>query len=214
MPFSLARRLSYLFRAGRQYDAFPLPVLPLHSVLFPGGKLALKVVEARHIASIQDCAAAGNAFGICLARDNAAPGALPEPVPVGCVVEIKTLATQADGTLNVTVRGRRRFRIERLDTVEGRLPVAHATPISPEPPLALPERHLGCATTLRRMIERLGEERCYPPLVFDDAVWVGYRLAELLPLKLSVRQDMLEMNDTLVRLEILHRFLAQQGLIG
>ena len=48
---------------------------------------------------------------------------------------------------------------------------------------------------------------------FDDASWVGYRLAELLPLPTSIKQSMLEINDADVRLSVLQAFLKQQGLL-
>jgi hypothetical protein len=38
-------------------------------------------------------------------------------------------------------------------------------------------------------------------------------LAELLPLPLSIKQSMLEINDAGVRLKVLRQFLSQQGLI-
>jgi Lon protease-like protein len=36
---------------------------------------------------------------------------------------------------------------------------------------------------------------------YDDAVWVGYRLSELLPLSLAQKQALLELTDPLTRLE-------------
>ena len=47
----------------------------------------------------------------------------------------------------------------------------------------------------------------------DDASFVGYRLAELLPLPLSIKQSMLEMNDSEVRLAVIARFLKQQQVL-
>ena len=41
-------------------------------------------------------------------------------------------------------------------------------------------------------------------------MWVGYRLSEVLPLKLDIRQNLLEMNDSLTRLRILTEFLKKQ----
>jgi len=38
---------------------------------------------------------------------------------------------------------------------------------------------------------------------YDDASWVGYRVAELLPLELEQKQLCLEMDDPLERLEYL-----------
>ena len=50
-------------------------------------------------------------------------------------------------------------------------------------------------------------------LALGDASWVGYRLAELLPLPLPIKQSMLEINDSEVRLKALAQFLKQQGLL-
>ena len=48
---------------------------------------------------------------------------------------------------------------------------------------------------------------------YGDATWVGYRLAELLPLPLTIKQSMLEINDAGVRLQAIGTFCRQQGLI-
>jgi Lon protease-like protein len=54
-------------------------------------------------------------------------------------------------------------------------------------------------------VENLGEEHFPGPHAFDDATWVGYRLAELLPLDLLEKQRMLVANDPIGRLDrILH----------
>ena len=36
---------------------------------------------------------------------------------------------------------------------------------------------------------------------YDDAVWVGQRLAEVLPLALPVKQSLLELTDPILRLD-------------
>jgi Lon protease-like protein len=46
---------------------------------------------------------------------------------------------------------------------------------------------------------------------FDDASWVGGRLAELLPLPLPLKQTLLEMNDADARLAALQKFLDDSG---
>ncbi len=45
-----------------------------------------------------------------------------------------------------------------------------------------------------------------------DAAWVGYRLAEVLPLEAAAKQELLEMEDAPARFQRLRRFLAEQGL--
>ena len=63
------------------------------------------------------------------------------------------------------------------------------------------------------MAERVGPRQFPETAAYGDASWVGYRLAELLPLPLSIKQGMLEINDADVRLGLLQKFLRQQGLV-
>lgn len=214
MPLNLKQRLSDFLRQAKQTESFQVALFPLNTVLFPGGKLALKVFEPRYLEMLGECMKESKPFGVVLIREGleSGPPALPERT--GCLVEILDWDMAEMGVLKITVLGTRRFHAEHLHTRKNGLIVAQAVAVAEEPPLPLPPRHQACAVTLRRIIEHLGEERFAPPMRYDDAVWVGYRLAELLPLKRSARQNMLEMNDSLVRIEILHNFLAQQGLLG
>jgi len=43
----------------------------------------------------------------------------------------------------------------------------------------------------------------------DDAAWVGYRLAEILPVSLSEKQQCLEIDDPLVRLARLNPLIRR-----
>ena len=69
------------------------------------------------------------------------------------------------------------------------------------------------AQLLELLAARLGAQHFPEDHAFDDASWVGYRLAELLPLPLSIKQGMLEINDAKVRLTALQKFLEQHGLL-
>ncbi len=62
-----------------------------------------------------------------------------------------------------------------------------------------------CADFLRKAIAGIGEERFKAPFAFDDASWVSFRLAEILPLRIDVKQKMrlLELTDAAMRLAIL-----------
>jgi uncharacterized protein len=208
VPFNLRRRVSELLRQARSNDSFLLPLFPLDTVLFPGGRLALKVFEPRYVEMINACLKREEPFGISLIRDT------NEPEQVGCLVNIIECDTREPGTLNIEVTGASRFRMVQSHTRSNGLIVAQVDPVAEEPFSALPPQHQACATTLRRIVAQKGEDWLAPPFRYDDAVWVGYRLAELLPLKRSARQSMLEMNDSLIRLEILHGFLTRQGLLG
>ena len=48
----------------------------------------------------------------------------------------------------------------------------------------------------------------------DDPTWVGYRLAEVLPIPFKARQRLLELDDAVLRLEIIYSYLEQHKLLG
>lgn len=183
-------------------------------MLFPGGILPLKVFEPRYVDLVSDCMKEGKPFGINLIRSGQETGAAADPEPVGCLAEITDWDMPELGILQIQVTGGQRFYAEHLQLEADGLILARARLITEEAPLELPAKHRACSDMLKRIIDHLGHGRFLAPFKYDDAVWVGYRLAELLPLKRSARQNMLEMNDSLVRIEILHSFLTQQGLIA
>ena len=81
-----------------------------------------------------------------------------------------------------------------------------------EPAVALAPAFAPLVTLLEVLAERVGPRQFPETAAYGDASWVGYRLAELLPLPLSIKQGMLEINDAEVRLGLLQKFLRQQGL--
>lgn len=214
MSFDFKQRISDFLRQAKRHEPFEIPLLPLNTVLFPGGKLSLKVFEARHMEMASACIRDKKPFGLCLTLNGEEAGKPALHAGTGCVAEISDWDMPQLGVLNIQIIGLQRFYIGSTRIEPNGLIVARAAHIAPEAPQPLPPAHKACATLLRRLIEHLGVERFQPPLDYDDAVWVSYRLAELLPLKRSVRQNMLEMNDSAVRIEILHSFLAQQGLLA
>ena len=50
-------------------------------------------------------------------------------------------------------------------------------------------------TLLTKIVERIGSEWFFPPARYDLSDWVGYRLAEALPLSAEVRQRLLALPD-------------------
>ena len=71
----------------------------------------------------------------------------------------------------------------------------------------------GIVLVVRGLAERVGPSRFPTAHAYDDASWVGYRLAEVLPLPLSIKQGMLEINDSDVRLALLQKFLQEHGVV-
>jgi len=79
-----------------------------------------------------------------------------------------------------------------------------------EPAVPLPPEFALLAQILERLLEQPGNtfERADRAL-FDNASWVGFRLAEALPLENRERQHLLQMTDPLDRLGQLMHYLPR-----
>ncbi len=194
-----------------------LPLFPLKTVLFPGGILPLKVFEQRYIEMTKACLKGDTAFGVCLvtqgeevARAGAAPAAF---AAIGTRASITSWDMPQQGILHISVTGGARFRVLSHEMRPDGLVVGTVSAIAAEPSVALPESCAPLARLLEALAERVGPEHFPGTHAFEDASWVGYRLAELLPLPLHIKQTMLEVNDSVVRLSVLQKFLQQQGLV-
>lgn len=189
-----------------------IALFPLNAVLFPGGQLPLRVFETRYMDMTRECLRESRPFGICLIRKGQETGGPALPEDMGCLAEITRWDMVEQGVLALGVTGGLRFRIVECDVDGAGLLRAAVLPIAAEPDTPVPQRFIGCANLLRLIAADADKVTLAPPLRFDDAVWVGCRLCELLPIPLAAKQKLLELNDPLVRLEILHRFLEQRGL--
>jgi hypothetical protein len=195
-----------------------IPLFPLRTVLFPGGLLPLKVFEQRYIAMTKACVAEDRPFGVCLITHGdevSRPGAAatPEFARVGTLARITAWDMPQLGILHVAAEGATRFKVERHEVEASGLAVADVVPIAAEPPVAMDAARAPLARLLELVAARVGAHQFPARKAYDDASWVGYRLAELLPLPLPIKQGMLEINDGHVRLDVLARFLAQQGVL-
>jgi Lon protease-like protein len=79
--------------------------------------------------------------------------------------------------------------------------------LEPESAMTIPDRFYPLLTLLETMLNELEAQYRYIDKRFEDASWVGCRLAELLPLSLDQKQVCLEVSDPVQRLEILTRLV-------
>jgi len=196
---------------------FRLPLFPLRTVLFPGGLLPLKVFEQRYIDMTKACMRDAQPFGVCLitrgeevAREGAGS---PEFAGVGTLARITNFDMPQLGILHVMTQGGSRFEVRRHATDASGVVVADVKMIPDEPLVPLAEAYAPLAKLLEIIAERIGAGNFPLPARYDDASWVGHRLAELLPLPLPLKQAMLEVNDANARLTALRQVLERQGLL-
>jgi Lon protease-like protein len=193
-----------------------LPLFPLRTVLFPGGVLPVKIFEQRYIEMAKQCLADEQPFGVCLltrGEEVAASGERQEFAMIGSLARIVQWDMPQLGILHVTTEGGARFQVQRHHAEKSNLVVADVTMLAPEPALALADEYAPLARLLEIIAGKIGDANFPAEHHYDDSSWVGYRLAEVLPLPLHIKQTMLEVSDAGVRLKVLREFLKQQQLI-
>lgn len=187
-------------------------IFPLNTVLFPDGLLPLRVFEQRYIEMTKACLRDDRPFGVCLIREGGEVGQAAVPEPVGCLARIVNWEMPQLGVFQLLARGAERFRIRDMQVQPNQLIVASVEAMAPDTGRERVDPE--CDNLLRVIIEKAGAERFPAPLRLDDAAWVGYRLAEVLPIDTATRQGLLELTDAQQRLARLRRILADQGLAG
>lgn len=181
----------------------PLPLFPLSSVLLPGAATTLRIFEPRYLDLVRDCGRSGSGFGVCLILEGSETGAPALPAAVGTLATIEDFDRDADGLLVLRVRGGRRFRVRQVRVRDNGLVVADVVWLADDVPARTRPEHMLLAELLRRMLERAVGEGVVriPEHHFADAAWVGWRLAELLPLGEHERQALLQEDDVHARLQ-------------
>ena len=185
-------------------------IFPLNTVLFPGGVLPLKVFEQRYIEMTKNCISEDRPFGICLIKEGRETGTPAVPQDIGCLARIAHWDMPQFGVFHLQVEGVQRFRILGSEVGKMGLISAAIERLANDSEVA-PEETL-CGDVLKAIIEKIGAGRFPSPHRFDDAAWIGYRLSEVLPISLDIKQQLLRMTDPQARLSELGKILSAQGL--
>ncbi len=183
-----------------------IPLFPLRTVLYPGGPLPLRIFEPRYIDMISKCLKSDSPFGVLLIREGNETGAA-STYDVGTLARIIDWYQGSDGLLGITAVGERRFRlISSVREADG-LNIGNVELLPTEAGPALPEEYKPLANILSGVLDDLG--RLYESLEknYDDAGWVGYRFAEILPITPEQKQSCLEADDPVTRLEMMRDVL-------
>src|SRR5262245_11930225 len=191
-------------------DRQEIPLFPLNTVLFPDGLLPLKVFEQRYIEMTKACLRDNAPFGVCLIREGREVGAAALPAAVGCLATIEQWDMPQLGLFHLLTRGGRRFRVRETSTAANQL-ISATVELLPADPDGGEVDPL-CGGILKSLIEKVGAERFPAPIRLDDAAWISYRLAEVLPIEAAAKQELLELMDVPARFERLRGYLSAQGL--
>ncbi len=200
-----------------------LPLFPLGAVLFPGGVLPLRVFEVRYLDMIGKCHKAGAPFGVVSltqGHEVRQPGMREAFATVGTLATITEFETPGPGLMVIRCTGEQRFRITSSDQLKHGLWVADVSRLDVDMVVAVPEDLQPVAQALGNLIQTLQQRTPTQPLPLqepwrlDDCGWVANRWCELLPLPLELKQRLMELDNPLVRLELVSDVLARTGIAG
>jgi len=180
-----------------------IPLFPLNTVLFPGGVLPLRIFEPRYVDMVRRCMREGSEFGIALIREGVEAGGPASTYEVGTMAQIVDFDQTKDGLLGITTRGTRRFRIRSTRRQADGLNLAIVESLPAESVVALPDEYGVFARMLIEALPQMGDYFKHLQPQYDDAGWVASRVAEVMPIPLTMKQRLLETDDSVERWELL-----------
>ncbi|MDN4054656.1 LON peptidase substrate-binding domain-containing protein [Massilia sp. YIM B02763] len=198
-----------------------IPLFPLSTVLFPDGVLPLQIFEVRYLDMIGRCLAEDEPFGVVLltqGQEVRTPEGVEQFAGTGTLATVTDTTASAPGLLQVVCRGGSRFRVMDSERRADGLWMAEASMLEDDHAVRIPSDLKGAADALDRVLASLHdvpESRwpVQPPFRLDDCGWVSNRWCELLPLPNVQKQQMLMLDNPMIRLELLHDVLDEHGLI-
>ena len=200
-----------------------MPLFPLGSVLFPGGLLALRVFEVRYLDMVRKCHQAGAPFGVVAltqGREVRQAGAPEEQFnDVGTLAVIEQIDAPQPGLITLLCRGSQRFRITQRSHLPHGLWIADVGHIDPDLTVPIPQDLRKASTALAQVLHTLKQRDPETPTAIvptaaqlDDCGWVANRWCELLPVPLELKQRLMELDNPLVRLELVGDVLERTGI--
>ena len=173
----------------------------------------MRLFEQRYLGMASQCLKQSTPFGVCLIRDGREVGGPAVPAEVGTLARIVEWDMPQLGVLHVIAQGESRFRILERHVEKSGLQRARVELLAEEADAAVPEHCRACVRLLERVIEQ--QAGLLPePHRLDSCAWVSARLAELLPLPLAAKQELLEMGNLLARLERVNALLRASAREG
>jgi Lon protease-like protein len=194
-----------------------IPIFPLEIVQFPGALTPLHIFEPRYRQLLKDVLATDKTFGITCRADEPGLGKGKPPVDsVGCTVEVAVVQELPDGRSNILCVGGTRYRLRGYIQGETYLQ-AEVEYFEDETAFddfgwevaqvkGLFERALVAGRKLKEERESADVEL---PDLPDDAQALSFIVAAYLDIKLSEKQELLELVDTGERLRRVHKILSE-----
>ena len=188
-----------------------IPLFPLRTVLYPGGPLPLRIFEQRYLDMVKGCLREERPFGVLLIREGSETGPA-KTYDTGTLATIVDWYQGSDGLLGITAAGGRRFRRIADRRAPDGLLIGEVELLPEAPDCPLPAVYRPLARLLQGVLDDLGQLYEVVDKKYDDAGWLSYRFAEILPISPEEKQACLENEEPLARLESMRALLEDTRL--
>ena len=198
-----------------------LPLFPLNTVLFPEGSLSLQIFEVRYLDMIGKCHKQGTPFGVVSLtqgnevrmRDPMAPTgdafAREDFADIGTLAHIVEFEAPQAGLMRIRCTGGDKFRVHNRRQLRHGLWVADVEHLPADVAVTIPEDLQPVAHALADLLEQAQSPQArfeLPPFAqpyrLDDCGWVANRWCDLLSTPASLKQNLLQLDSPLLRLEL------------
>ncbi|MCP5145587.1 MAG: LON peptidase substrate-binding domain-containing protein [Gammaproteobacteria bacterium] len=186
-----------------------IPLFPLHTVLFPDGLLPLQIFEPRYVDMVRTCMRQPCGFGVVGIKSGAEVGVASEVYQYGTLARIIDFSNTSAGLLAIVAHGTRRFKVIGREQRADNLLVGSVEWLPEEDATPVPDGFDDLAGAVREVARRAGQSP-WQHTDFDDAVWLSWRLAELLPLATAARVELLSIDGAIQRLAMC-RTMIEKG---
>ncbi|HSI44079.1 MAG TPA: LON peptidase substrate-binding domain-containing protein [Methylotenera sp.] len=192
---------------------YSLPLFPLGVVICPGGLLPLEIFETRYIDMVRNCLRHQSPFVIVsilpeteISQDYNFPFAR-----VGTFVDIIDADVTTLGMMQIRCIGQHRVKINSYSIQANGLVIGEVTDIANDLPHSIPKDLVLSSRVLKQLIANLPDKDLslknmpvVEPYLFEDASWVSNRWVELLDLPLIQKQRLMEIDSSIIRLELIN----------
>jgi len=183
-----------------------LPLFPLGAVLFPGGRMPLRVFEPRYVDLVRDCLKHDSEFGIVWIREgrevvSAPESAMPKLAQLGTTARIVDWDALSDGRLGITVEGGQKFRLLSTTQQQNFLVIGDIEPLPLDAEIALPERAADLLQILQQLIRHPTIARLNLSIEGLDSGRLTHVVAQLLPIPEAKKFSLLAELDPLQRMD-------------
>lgn len=164
--------------------------MPLTTHVLPGGRMALRIFEARYIRMVKEAMKGERSFIMCMLNANGDKESNKHIFDVGCHVRIVDFDQGADGLLGITVEGLELVNVNGIETERDNLRSGICNVVAWQTEQDICVQDIG--SKLRSVFDSYPElANLYDDKPFDDHRWVIMRWLELIPISSSEKQGML-----------------------